>query len=140
MEHAKHVTAVDPKLKEAMAEITSVLDKYKIAGAVQLASSTHAEFQFHLPEWSAIQIVDKPDMSDIEIRIKSSSKRDGPGHLESSIHMLLSIQDMATAHAGYLQHLSEYVIATLKEQGVEVEHKSLQEQIEEDAVDPGTPT
>jgi len=136
----KHVTAVDPKLKEAMAEIAVILAKYKIAGAVQLASSTHAEFQFHLPAWSAIQIADKPDKSDIEIRIKSSSKRDGPEHLASSLHMLLSIQDMATAHAGYLQHMAEYVLTTLKEQGVEVDHKSLQEQAQEDAQNPGTPT
>ena len=126
------VSDSDPRLKEAMAEIEGILAKYEIAGAVQLASSTHAEFKIHFPEWSAVQLQERPDKSDVEIRIKSSSERDGQGHLESSMHLLLSIRDMASAHAGYLHHLSEYVVKTLRDEGVEVEHKTLTEQVAED--------
>lgn len=50
----------DPKLKDAVTEIDLILRRYDIAGAVMLASKTHAEYYFAPnPTWSAITISNK---------------------------------------------------------------------------------
>ena len=46
----------DPKLELALDEINAVLKKHAIAGAVCVASSTHAAFRLSFPEWSCIQL------------------------------------------------------------------------------------
>lgn len=46
----------DPKLKEAMAEISAIMKKHDIGGHVALMSATHAEFRlFFEPSWSALR-------------------------------------------------------------------------------------
>lgn len=42
----------DPKLKEAMKEITRVLEKHDIGGHIILSSQSHGEYFLHLPSWS----------------------------------------------------------------------------------------
>lgn len=116
----------DPKLKEIGDEIRKLMQKHKVAGCFQLASSTHAEFGMELPEWSAIQITDEG------LRVKSSSERDGKQHLESSLHLLFSMRDCATSQAGYLIKFSKAVETVLKKEGVEIDHKTIFQKIAED--------
>jgi hypothetical protein len=83
----------DPKLKEAMAEISAVLKKHDIAGAVTLVSKTHSEYKYHFPTWSAAQITDEG----IRFRTKSSDyadKQAADQALLDSLHVVLQIHDL----------------------------------------------
>lgn len=113
----------DPKLKKIAAEIRRLLERHQVAGAFQLASSTHAEFGMELPPWSAIWFEEVPDDSTARImRIKSSSERDGPDHLASSAHLLLSIRDMMAVQMMSLFKQCEALEQALANADVELEH------------------
>ena len=122
------VVGISPMLKEVRAEVQAVLDKHKIAGAVVLSSSTHAEFWLSLPEWSAIQLRDQDGQATISI--KSNSERDGQAHLESSMHLLLSMRDSSVNFATGLVHMGEVALEALAAAGVEVDHITLVERLE----------
>lgn len=107
---------LDPKLAVALDEIDAVLAKHAIAGAVCVASSTHAAFRLTFPAWSAVQIDEKG------LSIKSSVKRDGREHLAASTHLLLSLRDLTVLQGTNLVHIGEVALETMKEHGVEVDH------------------
>ena len=121
------VEDISPMLKEARAEVQAVLDKHKIAGAVVLSSSTHAEFWLSLPEWSAVQLTEHEDQ--LALRIKSSSERDGQAHLEASMHLLLSLRDSSMNFAMGLVQLGDAAVKALEGEGMEVEHTTLQQKM-----------
>jgi len=81
----------DPKLKEAMCEITAIMRKHDIGGHIILSSKSHAEFRFEPPKWSAVTIDDE-----IGIRVRTNSdlypnKEAKRAALESSVHFLESV-------------------------------------------------
>lgn len=111
----------DPRLVELADKIRALLAEYRVAGAFQLASSTHAEFGVEFPTWSAVQI------DGAKLRIRSALDRDGPTHLESSLHLLLAMRDTVCEQAGFLITVAEAALKALGEADVLVEHKTLQE-------------
>ncbi len=116
----------NPQLLRIAAEIEAILDREKIAGAFQIASSTHAEFRIRLPEWSAIQFHHDPEHGP-GFQIKSSSERNGPEHLSSSVHLLFSMRDMLFEQAKFFSLISAQVEVALENAGIEIDHTSLQE-------------
>lgn len=103
----------DPKLREAMNEISALMKKYDIGGYVTLVSPTHSEFQFVLdPSWSAIRI---EDGEKIRIRVKQAELGvDGAiRKLEETVHLVCSVGDLsARAHEGAKtieKLISEYI-------------------------------
>lgn len=47
----------DPVLKQAMAEILSIINKYDIGGSVILQSKTHSEYSIEIsPSWSCMEL------------------------------------------------------------------------------------
>ena len=124
--------SIDPKLEEASKEITAILEKHKIAGCIQMSSSTHHRFHMYIPEWSAVwfeSVKDKDGSEYIGVRLKSSSERDGPDHLSSSVGMLLGMRDMCMEHAHFLMTMGDGVEETLKKNDVDIEHTPLREVI-----------
>lgn len=89
----------DPKLKEAMEEIRSVLKKYDIAGAVTLASPTHSEYMNEIsPSWSCARIETTPEGKK-SVRFKATiaeygSKESRDAAALATVHMLLQIRDI----------------------------------------------
>jgi len=85
----------DPDLKEAMLKIQEIMDEYKIGGSITLASKTHAEFLYHFPKWSIVQLV-KP--SGVRIRSKRKdfdSKEEQHKINEESCHLVARVRDMS---------------------------------------------
>lgn len=107
----------DPKLAVALDEISAVLARHKIAGAICVASSTHAAYRLSFPDWSAVQPTDEG------VHITSSSERDGKEHLASSMHMLLSLRDLLLLHAKNMIDIADVTLVALSEQGVKVTHE-----------------
>jgi hypothetical protein len=116
----------DQMCQDAAKEIRAVLKKHKLAGTFQIASSKHAEFGFEVPEWSAVRFEEMPGNLRA-LRVKSSRERDGPLHLESSVHLFLSIRDMLLEHTAYLLKVSEALTAVLEKEGIEIEHTPFQQ-------------
>lgn len=123
---SEYLEEFDPKLKELAEKIRKLAQEHKVAVCFQLASSTHAEFGMEMPDWSAVKLVPEG------FRIKSSAERDGRKHLESSMHLLLSMRDCCTMQAGYLIKYGEAAEKVLKENGVDMEHKTLFERSDND--------
>lgn len=88
----------DPKLKEAMEEIKSVLKKYDIGAEVILASETHLEFLHeYSPTWSCARIEKGPD-GGYGVRIRSKledfpSKKAQKKCMEATVGMFAGILD-----------------------------------------------
>jgi len=83
----------DPDLKEAMLKIQEIMDEYEIGGSIALASKTHAEFLYHFPKWSIVQLV-KP--SGVRIRSKRedfSSKEAQHKANEETCHLVARTRD-----------------------------------------------
>lgn len=90
----------DPKLKEAMAEIFSILNKFDIAGAFTIVSPTHAEFRMKIdPSWSCAYF----EASDcVRFRAKKldfKSKAEHMRVLDASVHMINMISRCSFHHA-----------------------------------------
>ena|ERR1019366_5398676 len=109
----------DQKLKEAAAEIASILKKHDIAGHVILVSKTHAEFMFKLdPTWSAIR------REGDHIRIKAVKAELGSNKvvkekMELTAHILCQVKDLTAQGFG----VADRIIAEL-EKNFKIEHKS----------------
>jgi hypothetical protein len=98
----------DPKLKEAMAEITAILAKHDIAGALTLVSETHSEYKYHFPTWSAAQFSE----DGIRFKTKASEfpdKETANRALTVSLHVLLQIRDLNAQHFETMTQILEKV-------------------------------
>jgi hypothetical protein len=102
----------DPKLKEAMTEISDILKKHDIAGAITLVSRSHSEHQIHFPAWSAAQ----GDLTGISFDAKTPNYHKGfeaNQKFEETLYMLLQIREVSAKFwrmmEGFLKTLGEYV-------------------------------
>lgn len=94
----------DPKLKEAMAEISAVLKKHDIAGTVALVSETHSEYLYHFPTWSAAQLTEEG----IRFKAKSTDypdKATADQALIKSLHVVLQTRDLSAKNFQIMEHL-----------------------------------
>lgn len=109
----------DPKLKEAMAEISAILEKHDIAGQIVLLSKTHAEFKYRLdPSWSAITVGD----GFLYIRAKKDELGSEEAVMEKAVltaHILCQLRDLSSQ--GYA--FSDKLIKEL-EKVYEIDHES----------------
>ena len=86
----------DPKLKEAMAEVTAICKKYDVAGHFIMASPTNAEFRFEIcPSWSCAFWEDK-DEGKLRFRVKQAEvgKEKAKAILEATCHMVFAFKDL----------------------------------------------
>lgn len=113
----------DPKLKTAMREIMSVLDKHDIAGQITLVSKTHSEFRIKIdPSWSVLSLtpVESPGQYRIGFRLRKEDFPDAARRADiggQSLHILAQIRDLNASNFVNFD-------AALKEIGkvVEIEH------------------
>jgi hypothetical protein len=77
----------DPKLKEAIAEIETICEKYGIGAAISLASSTHAEFGTIFPSWSGLQVED----GGFRIKLRKAEEE----KVEATMHLAYCLRDMS---------------------------------------------
>lgn len=122
----------DPKLKELAAKIKALLEQYQVAGAYQLASSTHAEYGLVIPEWSAVRFEPGPN-GDGEVGIRIKAKAEDTHLLEASVHLWLSIRDAVMMQAAGMLKYGDAIERVLEQNGVELEHKTLFDRVAEDA-------
>lgn len=105
----------DPKLKEAMAKISGILDEYDIGASIALCSKSHSEFLYHFPKWSLAQFNEKKD----GVRIKAKSSNNDQSALEVTTHLICQIRDIAIqtygAYEGIIKELEKHI---------EIDHKS----------------
>jgi len=73
----------DPKLKEAIAEIKKVCEKYDCGGVLILANQTHGEYLVHFPTWSKCFY----DGEGLRFRAKGKDDDGTVGATVSMIHM-----------------------------------------------------
>lgn len=121
---------LDPNLEDAMKEIAAILEKRKISGAIQLSSSTHARYHIHFADWLAIKVDYLPE--GMKLHVVSSLDNDGVSHLESSLHSIYTIRDMLLAQASHMTFLCDKVTEILSSEGIEVTHRSLEDQLSEE--------
>lgn len=100
----------DPKLKQASAEIEAILNKYGIAGAICLASSTHGEWLLHFPTWSLVEMAP----TGIRVRTKAAD----PELTNASMHLLLGLRDQAGLQYQQLEAVCQAVSRHL-----DIEHR-----------------
>jgi hypothetical protein len=60
----------DPRLKAAMHEIQEVCERYDCASSVILVSSTHSEYMYNFPSWSAMH-VEENERGETGLRFRS---------------------------------------------------------------------
>lgn len=112
----------DPRLKEAMAHIKAILQRYDLAAHVHLGSATHTEFLYYFPTWSIAQLVTAGGQAGIQIR---SNKRDYPNPeaqrraAAATLHFLLRFRDQAALTFTHIDQLEQ----RLRDLGWEIEHE-----------------
>lgn len=109
----------DKRYREAMAEITSVLRRHDMAGAITLVSKERAMFKYIFPTWSCIRI----EGDNLRFRSKLSdypSREAQHEAAELSTHIVLQMRDIAAQTFGITQQIYEQ----LKDAGFEIEHES----------------
>lgn len=104
-----------PRLREAIAEIRAVCEKYDCGGVVSLSSKEHGEFAFIIPTWSLAQF-EGPNQDRIRLRAKSGVHPQE--QLESTLHFLMSTRDIC---AGYAQQIST-LEGMVREHDIGLEH------------------
>jgi hypothetical protein len=91
-----------------MAEITAILKKHDIAGALTLVSETHSEYKYHFPTWSAAQLLG----DGIRFKTKATDYPDKEAAnqaLTKSLHILLQICDLNAQHFNVMTRLLEKI-------------------------------
>lgn len=102
--------------RECMAEITAVLNKYDMAGAVTVVSKERAMFNYHFPKWSCITIENGG------IRFNSKKiKKDKKETVELSCHIIMQMRDIAVQTFGMTDQFAKVFKDKLK-----MEHDSYQ--------------
>ena len=107
---------LDPILRQALDEIEAVLKRHAIAGNILVASSTHAAFRLHFPEWSGVRL-EGPGR--IRIKLKSADQE----HANASVHLLLSLRDLSLRQALSVDNIADVVMKQLEAEGATFEHK-----------------
>jgi len=91
----------DPKLKEAIAEIKKICEKYDCGGLMMLSSQHHGEYLAHFPTWSKCQ------WEAGNLRFKAKGKDDGT--IVGTVHMLQVFQERCAEWAQGFDQILEMV-------------------------------
>lgn len=102
----------DPKLKEFMAEITPIFEKFDLFGFVSVTNRTHGEFRFFLGSYSCAKIENGG------LRIKAKGQKDHE-NLEATVFSLISMKEDAIR----LFSMTEKIEQELRKH-VEIDHKT----------------
>lgn len=86
---------MDTKLyRDCVAEITAVLQKYDMAGAITVVTKERAMFKYQFPTWSCITI----ENGALRFRAKRAEYPSAEAHhqaLELSAHIIMQMRDIA---------------------------------------------
>jgi hypothetical protein len=93
----------NPKLQAAMQEIDAICKKYGIAGAVSLASKTHASFKVIFPDWCGVQI--QRD-GNLRITLKSAQREKA----QVTMHVAFCLRDMSGLMFQNFEAITEYLV------------------------------
>lgn len=110
-------TNSDPRLKEAMQKIISVVKRYDIAGHIHLISQTHSEFFTELyPSWSCLEPMPHG------VRIKSTLEKHGSVEkrnevLADTVHMIVHLQRVSAG----LSHAAFSILDRIEAAGIKIE-------------------
>lgn len=108
----------DPKLKEAMSEITAILKKHDIAGVINLVSPTHSEFRYEIdPNWGCGYWEDKD-----KGLFRFKGNKDTHQKIELTAHMLFQLRDLSALYFKNMDTLCEQFQTQVK-----VEHTGFAE-------------
>jgi hypothetical protein len=84
----------DKRYRECMAEISAVLTKHDMAGAVTVVSKERAMFKYQFPTWSCIKL----ESGGIRFRAKRSDYPSAEAQRETvelSAHIVMQMRDIA---------------------------------------------
>lgn len=108
-------------LMKAEAEIEKVLKKYEIAGAVCLASRTHAQFVIAFPKWSLINFKGES--------LQMHAKKNDSDTTLASFRLLHSLRDMLLMQFKGLDEAVKKFSAAIERSGGSIECDSLTEML-----------
>src|SRR5215475_4761810 len=92
----------DKRYRECVAEITAVLQKHDMAGAITVVSQERAMFKYVFPSWSCITL----DGNQLRFRAKRADYPDRGEHqqaIELSAHIIMQIRDIAAQTFGMFE-------------------------------------
>lgn len=104
----------DPRLKKAEKEISAILDKYEIGGAIAMVSDSHAQYLLKFPKWSLVKFEGD------NLRMKTDHKR--PELTNQSAHLLFALRDMLGLQYVGLQQASDAFIKAIEAKGGVIDH------------------
>jgi hypothetical protein len=102
----------EKRYRECMAEITGVLQKYDMAGAITVVSKDRAMFKYHFPTWGVISLKGN------ELRFRSK-REDFPSEEAQheatvlSAHIIMQIRDIAANTFATMEGISKQLHAKL---------------------------
>lgn len=112
----------DKRYRECVAEITAVLQKYDMAGAITVVSKERAMFKYHFPRWSCIHFEGD---NKVRFRAKREDFLTTEQHIEAvtlGTHVILQMRDIARQTS----HMCKYLEAELRKK-FDVDHKPYQD-------------
>jgi hypothetical protein len=107
----------DKRYRECMAEITHVLRKFDMAGAVTVVAKDRAMFKCTFPTWSCIRV------TETEVRFKAKredypSKEAQQETVELSVHIIMQMRDIAARTFAFCEQIHQKL-----GEHFEIEHK-----------------
>lgn len=118
----------DPVLKKAMKEIDAILDKYHLAGAINIASECYGEFSYRFdPRWSPIQYEYQDGKAYVRFRCKledfegtEEQKQDARNKTSTmGAHLLRNMRAMAKGQYEMVDGLLKMVDEVFKSETIE---------------------
>ena len=115
----------DPKLREAIQEISAIIAKHDCMGLVQLQSKTHGEFlmQVEGPTWSYLKYERDAKGEVIGIRIKAKGVKKDTPEAENLTSTVAAICDFADMSSNWSRQM--YQIKDLLNKQMKIEHDPL---------------
>ena len=96
----------DKRYRECMAEISAVLKKYDMAGAVTVISKERAMFKYEFPTWGCITL-EGASMRFRAVRADYPSDEAHHQALELSAHIIMQMRDIAAQTFGVCEQIGE---------------------------------
>lgn len=99
----------EKELREAEKEISAILDKYKIGGAISLVSASMAQFVFKFPSWSLINFE-----GDI---LKVRTDVEDPDLTNDSVRLIMGLRDMLGMQFAAMEDVAQKLQEAIEEVG-----------------------
>lgn len=95
----------DKKYRECMAEISAILTKYDMAGAMTVISKERAMFKYQFPTWSCISLGSNGELRFKSKRADYASVEEQREHVNLSAHIILQMRDIAAQTFAMCEHI-----------------------------------